>query len=247
MTRFQNRTGAARLALAIVTVLSFSATFADDHGRHNGDGDRRWESRDEFKDSRHHHDHYYPIPGRVVQVLPPRHEVVVHRDTRFYFSSGIWYRPDGVRYVVAAPPIGIVIHTLPPYPTRVWVRGAPYYYANNVYYVQSPQGYVVATPPPSDAIIEEPLQGNANNSTIIEQQANADELSTQNLLNPAFVYPSQNQNAQQHISDRNECNHQAGNQLGIDTSAGSVISGEQLPAYRRVLSACLKSRGYTLR
>src|SRR5215475_13540118 len=102
----------------------------------------------EWHDTRYHHDHYYPAHGAFIDVLPMHAVVAVHGGVRLYFSAGVWYRAEGPRYVVVAPPVGVVIPVLPPYYTAVYVRGVPYYYANDVYYVQTPSGYMVTDPPP---------------------------------------------------------------------------------------------------
>src|SRR5689334_7106846 len=102
-------------------------------------------------DHRGHGPHYWPR-GHVVGVLP-RASIAVHfGGSPFYFHQGIWYRPYGPRFVVAAPPFGAVVPVLPPYYTTLWVHGVPYYYANDVYYTwrNDARGYVV-TNLPSDA------------------------------------------------------------------------------------------------
>jgi len=141
-------------------------------------GGRQWNGpwrgvHHESLDSRHFHNRYYPAYGHAITALPPRHEVVVHNGARFYFSSGVWYHHDGVRFVVALPPPGIAVRVLPPYYTRVWVYGVPYpyYYANNVYYVQSTQGYVVAPPPPPSDVIEQAPEAGAGDDSITEEPA----------------------------------------------------------------------------
>ncbi|MEO8009327.1 MAG: DUF6515 family protein, partial [Betaproteobacteria bacterium] len=118
---------------------------------------REHEFRDRrFLDSRYHHDHYYPPVGHEFRALPPSHFEAVHGGNRFYFSAGVWYRPFGGGFVVAAPPFGIVIPVLPPYYTQVWVGGYPYYYSNNVYYVQRPEGYLVVEPPQGTVVTAPP-------------------------------------------------------------------------------------------
>jgi hypothetical protein len=88
----------------------------------------------EFQDSRYHHDRFYPTHGRVLRELPRDHRVVVHGGARYYFSGGAWYRPQGPRFSVIVPPIGLFVPFLPPYYATIWLRGVPYYYANEVYY-----------------------------------------------------------------------------------------------------------------
>jgi uncharacterized protein DUF6515 len=122
---------AAFALLAIVT--GPSVAFATRPGEHEWHDSHH--GRHEWHDVRYHHDHYYPARGVYIDVLPPRAVITVHGGVRFYFSGGVWYRPEGARFVVVAPPFGVVVPALPPYYTTVYVRGAPYYYANDVYYV----------------------------------------------------------------------------------------------------------------
>ncbi len=117
-----------------------------------GPGDRgpqghRGPGPGEFRDSRYHHDRFYPARGQVIGALPRDHRVVVHGRSRYYFSGGVWYRPQGPRFVVVAPPFGLFVPFLPPYYATVWVGGIPYYYANEVYYAHRGDGYVVVEPP----------------------------------------------------------------------------------------------------
>jgi hypothetical protein len=99
-------------------------------------------------DDRYRHGHYYPAPGYAVSVLPDGNVVVNYRNGRYFYHSGVWFRPLGPRYVVVRPPVGISVAVLPSGYTTLWARGVPYYYANDSYYVQGPGGYVVAEPPP---------------------------------------------------------------------------------------------------
>lgn len=172
-------------------------------------------------DSRYHHDHYYPGPGHVATVLPHGAVVVAHRDDRFYFHGGVWYRPWHRGYRVIAPPVGIVIPVLPPAYVTLRIGGLPYYYANGVYYtpVSSGPGYVVVQPP-----------------------AGAD--SAQPAPPPApvrpdpIIYPRNGQSAQQTEADRQECNRWA-------TSQPSAMNDASV--FNRAVEACMDGRGYSMR
>ena len=122
----------------------------------------------QFQDSRYHHDRSYPARGQVIRALPRDHRVVVHGGARFYFSGGVWYRPQGSRFTVVMPPIGLFVPFLPPFYATVWLSGVPYYYADEVYYAHQGDGYVVVeppkeevsqTPPPADQMFIYPRQG----------------------------------------------------------------------------------------
>lgn len=192
------------------------------------DGPVRLSGQNEFRDKRYQHDRVYPIRGHVVPSLPRNHRVVVHGGARYYFSGGAWYRPQGPRFAIVAPPFGLFVPFLPPYYATVWVGGRPYYYANEIYYAHRGDGYVVVEPP------REPVS---------QAPPPADQL---------FVYPRQNQSEPQQATDRYECHIWAVNQTGFDPTrltgdASQAQTGEKRADYQRALSACLDGRGYTVR
>ncbi|WP_427914928.1 DUF6515 family protein [Ramlibacter sp. MMS24-I3-19] len=142
-------------------------------------------------DQRYRHDLYYPAPGFTVATLPVGSVSIGWRDGNWFFHGGVWFRPVGARYVVAAPPSGIGVPFLPPAVVSLWIGGVPYYYANGVYYATAPEGYVVVPPPPG----AEAAQGV--------------------LMPPTFiVYPRNGQSAAQADADRAACNQWAGAQMG---------------------------------
>jgi hypothetical protein len=97
----------------------------------------------EFRDSRYHHDRSYPSRGQVIRELPRDRRVVVHGGSRYYFSGGVWYRPQGLSFAIVVPPVGLFVPFLPPYYATIWLRGVPYYYANEIYYAHQGDGYVI--------------------------------------------------------------------------------------------------------
>ena len=113
------------------------AAQADDRGGHYR----------EFQDSRYHHDRSYPARGQIIGALPRDYRVVVHGGARYYFSGGVWYRPQGPRFAVIVPPIGLFVPFLPPFYATIWLGGVPYYYANEIYYAHRGNGYVIVEPP----------------------------------------------------------------------------------------------------
>ena len=183
----------------------------------------------EFMDSRYHHDHNYPIRGHFVDVLPGGHRVVMYGNSRYYFFEGVWYRPEGRRFIIIAPPFGLVAPFLPPYYTTIWVGGVPYYYANEVYYTQGPNGYAVVEPPKGDVSQAPP--------------------STSSQI---FIYPRQGQSEQKQATDRYECHRWAVSQTGFDPTqppAGVLESQmkQKRADYQRAMGACLDGRGYTVK
>ncbi len=182
----------------------------------------------EFRDERYNLNRAYPVRGQVVPALPRDHRVVTHGGARYYFHGGVWYRPQGPRFAIVAPPIGLFIPFLPPYYATVWFGGRPYYYANEVYYTHRGDGYVVVEPPQGD---------------ISQAPPPIDQL---------FIYPRHNQSDQQQATDRYECHRWAVSQTGFDPTLlqGGVPEdpkGQKRADYQRAMSACLEGRGYTVK
>lgn len=182
-------------------------------------------------DNRYRHDRYYPPRGQIVDRLPNHPIAIPHRDARYYFHGGAWYRPEGSRFIVVAPPIGLGISFLPPYYTTLWVGGAPYYYADEVYYSWRPERreYVVVEPP-----------------------TEADTYVPPSSPEQMFVYPKLGQDEQQMAQDRYECHRWAVEQSGFDPVQPSAdLPIAQLPVkradYQRATRACLEARGYSVR
>jgi hypothetical protein len=160
------RTTLAALAFAAIGAMSpFLAgnTYAQPHERFARVPPRYVTPHWAF-DGRFHHDHYYPVPGYSVSVLPPGHLALNFGGGRFFFHAGVWYRQAGAQFVVVQPPVGIVVPILPPAYTTVWAAGVPYYYANDIYYAPAPGGYAVVQPPldaPGAPIAAAPPQASA--------------------------------------------------------------------------------------
>lgn len=188
-------------------------------GRHN------WERRSYYGYGR------YPARGYLVDRLPDHYLPVVYRRERFFFDDGIWYRPFGARFVVAAPPIGVVIPILPALYATFWIGSVPYYYANEAYYRWSDpdQGYLVVDRPAN--LEEEPTES-----------APDDEL---------YIYPSNNQTEDEQSADRYTCHRWSVDQTGYDPSQPGTYSrngelDERRANYRRAMQACLSARGYSV-
>jgi hypothetical protein len=182
----------------------------------------------EFQDSRYHHDRFYPARGQVTRELPRDHRVVIHGGARYYFSGGVWYRPQGTRFVIAAPPFGMIVPFLPPYYATIWLSGVPYYYANEVYYAHRGNGYVVVEPPKEE---------------VSQAPPPADQM---------FVYPRQGQSEQMQADDRYACHIWAVGQTGFDPTQPPGGSPEpqkieKRADYQRAMGACLDGRGYTVK
>lgn len=182
-------------------------------------------------DRKYNHDHYYPPRGYVTPRLPDAYRVLVYRDTRYYYHSGVWYRRSPTGFIVVFPPIGVAIPILPPFYTIIWVGSVPYYYANGIYYVWYPaqQAYVVTNPPPESAISDEPAEPEK-----------------------LFIYPKQGQSERQQDQDRYQCHQWAMEKSGYDPTraGGNVPEAEYFNKrsdYQRAMKACLEARGYSVK
>ncbi len=206
------------VALALMAGLSQAALAQERRDRHERDG--RYGL---VLDQRHHLDHYYPPRGYLAPGLPAGSLSIRFggRDN-YFFHGGVWFRPQGGRFMVVLPPMGIAVPMLPPAYATLWIAGTPYYYANGVYYAAAPgQGYVVVSPPQGvDAVQPVPAMP-----------------APQPLPQP-IVYPRNGQSAAQTESDQQECNRWATTQAGAMADAS---------VFQRAVSACLDGRGYTVR
>lgn len=197
--------------------------------RYDARGQRDREFRQhEYRDSRYRHDRSYPARGHVIRALPRERRIVAHGNTRFYFSGGVWYRPQGPHFVVVTPPVGLFVSYLPPYYATIWVRGIPYYYANEVYYAHRGSGYVVVDPPKEE---------------VSQAPPPAEQM---------FIYPRLGQSEQQQADDRYACHRWAVEQTGFDPtqppgSASTNLRIEKRADYQRAMGACLDGRGYTIK
>jgi hypothetical protein len=182
----------AVIAITIITLIGISFTlsgqgaFAQEHGHHG-----------EAPDVHNQHDHHYPARGGYVAELPHGHRVIVHGGVRFFYHEGVWYRADGPRFVIVAPPVGILVPALPPYYSTIWVGGVPYYYANDAYYVQQPDGYMVVDPPPGSDYGQPGIQTGTPAPVVVPAPASGPLTSDR-----VFIYPRQGQGEQQQAKDQ---------------------------------------------
>ena len=182
-----------------------------------------------YRDSRYQHDHDYPARGQAIVSLPRGNREVFYRGARYHFQGGVWYRPEGRRFLIVAPPIGLFVPILPPFYSTIWFGSTPYYYANEVYYTPTVGGYTIVDPPQGEVSQAQPL---------------SDRTQTGQL----FVYPRKGQSQQQQADDRYACHEWAVNQTNYDPTKPPVsVSEIQRDNYRRAMAACLDGRGYTVK
>ena len=202
-----------------------------------GDERREWRGESFRLDPRYHHNHYYPVVGYAVPVLPNGSISITFGVDRLYFHGGVWWRPVGGRFVVVVPPIGVAVPLLPPDCVTLWIGGAPYYYANGVYYAASPgQGYVVVQPPPG----AETAQMSAPVAVVPAPAPIPVPIPAPAPKAPPVpvIYPRNGQSATQTEADRQECNRWA------TTQASALADGE---VFQRSVAACMDAHGYTVR
>jgi hypothetical protein len=209
------------VAVIVAAGLAWSA-LAQAQDRHDLRRREPWPSRGLLLDQRYHHDHYYPARGQVVATLPGGSLSIGFGGGNFFVHGGVWFRPQGGRFVVVAPPLGVVVPLLPPAYVSLWIGGAPYYYANGVYYQPAPgQGYTVVAPPP-DAAAAQPVPPAPPPS----------------MPPDPIIYPRSGQSAAQTEADRQDCNRWA-------TTQPSAMADASV--FQRAVAACMDGRGYTVR
>jgi hypothetical protein len=223
---FMNIRARARVFGALAAALALTSLGAQAQQYHGGGGPAR---PGMHFDARYGSNHYYAPRGAYYGSVPGHPYFV---GGRYYYSSGVWYAPRGPGFVVIAPPVGVFVPVLPAYYTTLWVGGVPYYYANDTYYMWNAQqnGYAVVDPPsdPTLATTEAPP---------------SDDL---------FIYPQNNQSAEQQSTDKYECHKWANSQTGYDpTQANGGVAPDQAADkradYQRAIRACLEGRNYSVR
>ncbi|MEM9326630.1 MAG: DUF6515 family protein [Bacteroidota bacterium] len=83
------------------------------------------------------------VRGPIVRTLPKNHVVITHRNVRYRYVNGVYYRPKGNGFVVVSAPMGIRVTSLPRTATVVRVRGKRYYRYEGIYYRKSGRTYEV--------------------------------------------------------------------------------------------------------
>ncbi|MDF3162516.1 MULTISPECIES: DUF6515 family protein [Pseudomonas] len=165
-------------------------------------------------------------PGYTVDRFPDRNYRVPYRGQDYFFSGGYWYRPQGPRYVVVAPPYGIRVHYLPDYAREVWVGSALFFLAAGAYYSyeSSTQQYVVVQPPVASLPPQPAPQGNGYD---------------------VVAYPANGQSPAQVQQDGYDCYRWAVQQSGFDPQTVTYAPAPAVvQTYRQAQGNCLGSRGY---
>ncbi len=162
-----------------------------DNGRPGGHGDG-WGGGPRYR------------PGYEIDRMPGGYSRVPYHGNDYFYSGGYWYRPQGPRYVVVAPPRGVRVRYLPDYAQQVWLGSALFFLAAGTYYTyeQSTQEYVVAEPPQGVEPVYSPQQ--------IQEPADPYDV---------IAYPANGQTQQQVEQDRYDCYRYAVQQSNFDPAA----------------------------
>ena len=86
----------------------------------------------------------YPKHGTVVTTIH-KPKVIIHKNARFHFANGVWYKAQGRKYVVCAAPLGIKVRHLPRGNKVVHINGRKLYKYKGVWYKKKGRGFVVVT------------------------------------------------------------------------------------------------------
>ncbi len=106
-----------------------------------------WGSRDRDRDRRDYpHHNSYPY-GKLTVKIPNGSISFGFGTNKYYYSSGLFYRPHQREYIVVPPPSGAVVYQIPAQYNQVVIDGVVYYTYNGVYYSRVPQGFQVIPPP----------------------------------------------------------------------------------------------------
>ncbi|NWA26643.1 glycine zipper family protein [Pseudomonas gingeri] len=165
-------------------------------------------------------------PGYVIDRFPERNWRVPYRGQDYFFSGGYWYRPQGARYIVVAPPRGIRTTYLPDYAREVWIGSSLFFLAAGAYYLyqEDTQDYVVVDPPAAAPQVAPAPQGNGYD---------------------VVAYPANGQSPQQVQQDGEDCYRWAVQQSGFDPANVTYAPAPAVvQAYRQAQGNCLSSRGY---
>ncbi|MGV8921169.1 MAG: DUF6515 family protein [Pseudomonas sp.] len=173
----------------------------------------------------------------MIDRMPSEHSRYGWHGQDYFYSGGYWYRPQGPRYVIVQPPRGIRVHELPSYSQEVWLGGTLFFVAAGTYYLyqQDTQDYVVSEPPQG---VEPAYPDGAPPP----EQAPPFNIS----YDPRFA-PVNGQGQEQMNQDGYDCHMYAVDQSRFDPTTAAYAPSEQVvDIYRRSMSNCLSSRGYSV-
>jgi len=86
----------------------------------------------------------YPKHGTVVTTIH-KPSVVVHKNVKFHFAKGVWYKAAGKKYIVCAAPVGVTIRRLPKGHKVVRINGRKLYKYKGIWYKKRGGKFLVVT------------------------------------------------------------------------------------------------------
>lgn len=101
---------------------------------------------DRWRDRRH-----------VVKRLPWGYKRAWYERRPYFYSRGMFYRPDPGGFLAVRGPVGAIVLSLPFGYERLWFNGTRYYAYGGTYYRRVPSGYAVVAPP-ATVVIEDDIQ-----------------------------------------------------------------------------------------
>ena len=89
----------------------------------------------------HHHYKHLPKRGALVTTVHSKAMVVTFGGIGYRHYSGVWYKPQGKKWLVIRSPFGVRVKVLPIGHRRCIVRNRTYYYYYGTYYIKTNNEY----------------------------------------------------------------------------------------------------------
>ena len=205
--------------------------FRDERRREDGRQHVRDERRRDWRIDHRHRD--WVRPGRIVRTMPWGYREIRHSSHRYFFADGLWYQPWGSSYISIGAPLGVVISTLPLGFVTYNIGGYLHYRYADTWYRRHDSGYIVVERPANAPVSDDDSAADSDGDAL-------------------YAYPRDGQTEERQAQDRFECHEWAVGQTGYDPSLVSPAGSDagqldKRPDYLRAITACLESRGYTVR
>lgn len=189
MTVFRAITVALIAVFAATSLFMVNGAFAKDR---NNSKQYRSSSRGGYSDSRGRgkrriYSPRYTRYGNAVKRLPRGYRRTWWNKSPYYYSSGVFYRPSGLGFIVVNAPLGAIVLNLPIGYQRMWVNDSWYYSYGGTFYRRVPGGYAVVQPPAyviveEDAPVVQPERADSGTVEVIAEVLNV-------RSGPALHYP----------------------------------------------------------
>ena len=85
----------------------------------------------------------YPKNGTLVKKVS-NPEIITYNKVNYHYANGVWYKPQGRKYIVTAAPAGYRLKTLPRNTKVITLRnGKTLYKHSGITYMKTRRGFVV--------------------------------------------------------------------------------------------------------